>query len=69
MFRILRAFIARFRRRLPPWSDPAEDVYAGVRQPRRGGPRDRLAASVAEPEPDHLVTVVKARTGSGYSCR
>lgn len=61
MFERLKRLGALLMRRLPPLPgppDPAEDTYAGVRQPRRSGPGGRSSAvALLEPEPEGILKV------------
>jgi hypothetical protein len=59
MFERLKQLAKRLMaQRPPPWG-PSADPYAGVRQPRKHGPRGRDAAvAVAEPDEDGFVRAV-----------
>jgi hypothetical protein len=66
MFELLKRLAARLvgQRppvvgRRPPSSGPAQDPYAGVREPRKRGPGGRNASvAVMEPEPDQSVSAI-----------
>ncbi len=43
----------------PPPADPPQDPFAGVREPRKGGPGGRESAvALLEPEPDQFTEAV-----------